>query len=49
MDGVTTAMEMESGVPDYAAYLAARAGKTLINYGATASQEAARVIAWGGR
>ena len=49
MDGVTTAMEMESGVPDYAAYLAARAGTTLINYGATASQEAARVIGWGGQ
>ncbi len=49
MDGVTTAMEMESGVPDYAAYLAARAGTTLINYGGTASQEAARVIGWGGQ
>jgi len=48
MDGVTTALEMESGVPDYAAFLAARAGRTLINYGATASQEAARVVAWGG-
>jgi N-acyl-D-aspartate/D-glutamate deacylase len=47
MDGVTTALEMETGVPDYAAFLAARAGKTLINYGATASQEAARVVAWG--
>lgn len=48
MDGVTTAMEMETGVPDYAAFLAARAGRTLVNYGATASQEAARVLAWGG-
>lgn len=47
MDGVTTALEMETGVPDYAAFLAARSGKTLINYGATASQEAARVLAWG--
>jgi N-acyl-D-aspartate/D-glutamate deacylase len=47
LDGVTTALEMETGVPDYAAFLAARAGKTLINYGATASQEAARVVAWG--
>jgi len=47
MDGVTTAMEMETGVPDYAAFLAARQGKALINYGATASQEAARVLAWG--
>ena len=48
LDGVTTALEMETGVPDYAAFLAARQGKTLINYGATASQEAARVVAWGG-
>ena len=47
MDGVTTALEMETGVPDYAAFLAAREGKSLINYGATASQEAARVVAWG--
>ncbi len=48
MDGVTTALEMETGVPDYRAFLDARAGKTRINYGATASQEAARVVAWGG-
>lgn len=47
MDGVTTALEMETGVPDYRAFLAAREGKTRINYGATASQEAARVLAWG--
>jgi N-acyl-D-aspartate/D-glutamate deacylase len=47
LDGVTSALEMESGVPDYAAFLAARQGKTLINYGATASQEASRVLAWG--
>ncbi|MGE3617209.1 MAG: amidohydrolase family protein, partial [Gemmatimonadales bacterium] len=48
LDGVTTALEMESGVPDYAAFLAARAGGTRVNFGATASQEAARVLAWGG-
>lgn len=47
MDGVTTALEMETGVPDYRAFLAARDGTTRINYGATASQEAARVLAWG--
>lgn len=47
LDGVTTALEMETGVPDYAKFLAARSGTTLINYGATASQEAARVVAWG--
>jgi N-acyl-D-aspartate/D-glutamate deacylase len=47
MDGVTTAMEMETGVPDYAAFVAARKGNARINFGATASQEAARVVAWG--
>ena len=47
-DGVTTALEMESGVPDYPRFLEVRKGKTLINYGATVSQEAARVAAWGG-
>ncbi len=47
MDGVTTAMEMETGVPDYAAFVAARNGTARINFGATASQEAARVVAWG--
>lgn len=49
LDGVTTALEMETGVPDYPAFLEARRGRALINYGATASQEAARVVAWGGR
>src|SRR5262252_3648805 len=47
MDGVTSALEMESGVPDFAKFVAAREGKALINYGATASQEAARGIAFG--
>jgi N-acyl-D-aspartate/D-glutamate deacylase len=46
LDGVTTALELESGVPDLARFLEARRGKALINYGATASHEAARVIAW---
>ncbi len=47
LDGVTTALEMEMGVPDYRAFLAARDGRTVINYGAAASQEASRVLAWG--
>ncbi|MEZ4587006.1 MAG: amidohydrolase family protein [Gemmatimonadales bacterium] len=46
-DGVTSALEMESGVPDLPAFLEARRGGTPINYGATVSQEAARVRAWG--
>jgi len=47
LDGVTSALEMETGVPDYAKFLEARRGKALINYGATASQEAARVVGFG--
>ena len=47
LDGVTSALEMESGVPDFAKFVAVRQGKALINYGATVSQEAARVLAFG--
>jgi len=47
LDGVTTALELEMGVPDLGRFLDVRRGKTLINYGATASHEAARVAAWG--
>jgi N-acyl-D-aspartate/D-glutamate deacylase len=47
LDGVTTALELESGVPDIGRFLDVRRGKTLINYGASASHEAARVAAWG--
>jgi N-acyl-D-aspartate/D-glutamate deacylase len=46
-DGVTSALEMETGVPDYAKFVSARQGKALVNFGATVSQEAARVVAWG--
>jgi N-acyl-D-aspartate/D-glutamate deacylase len=46
LDGVTTALELETGVPDIGRFLDVRRGKTLINYGATASHEAARVAAW---
>ncbi len=41
-DGITTALELEGGMPDVAAYLGTRAGDALINYGATASHMAAR-------
>lgn len=47
LDGVTSALELETGVPDINKFVAARRGKTLINFGATASHEAARVMAWG--
>ncbi len=40
---------MESGVPDFAKFVAVREGKALINYGATVSQEAARVLAFATR
>jgi N-acyl-D-aspartate/D-glutamate deacylase len=46
LDGVTTALELESGVPDLSRFLEVRHGVTLIHYGATASHEAARVVAW---
>ena len=47
-DGVTTALELEIGVPDVARFLSEREGRALIHYGATASHPAARVAAFGG-
>ncbi|MDX1532337.1 MAG: amidohydrolase family protein, partial [Rhodothermales bacterium] len=41
-DGVTSALELESGVPDVAAFLRARRGDALLNHGATISHMAAR-------
>ena len=46
-DGVTTALEMEIGVPDVAAFLKAKQGNSLIHYGTTASHVAARSLAFG--
>jgi N-acyl-D-aspartate/D-glutamate deacylase len=46
-DGVTTALEMEIGVPDVAAFLDRKKGRSLINYGSTASHAAARSRAFG--
>jgi N-acyl-D-aspartate/D-glutamate deacylase len=47
LDGVTSAFELEIGVPDVAAFLAQRRGKALIHFGATASHAAARVAVFG--
>ena len=46
-DGVTTALEMEIGVPDVAAFLQRKAGCSLINYGTAASHLAARALVFG--
>src|SRR3954463_16238554 len=47
LDGVTTALEMEIGKPDVAAFLQSKDGHSLINYGTTASHPAARSSAFG--
>ena len=47
LDGVTTALEMEIGRPDVAAFLQSRKGTSLINYGTTASHAAARSLVFG--
>lgn len=46
-DGVTTALEMEIGVPDVVAFLKRKDGHSLINYGTTASHAAARALVFG--
>ena len=45
MDGVTTALELESGVPDIPMFLSMRAGDAVINYGASISHGALRTWA----
>lgn len=47
LDGVTTALELEVGVPDVQRFLEANRGKALIHYGASASFLASRLRAWG--
>ena len=42
MDGVTTALELESGVPDLPTFLAMREGDAVINYGASIAHGAIR-------
>lgn len=46
-DGVTSGLEMEIGVPDVKAFLARKSGRSLINFGTTASHSAARAAAFG--
>jgi N-acyl-D-aspartate/D-glutamate deacylase len=47
LDGVTTALEMEIGKPDVAAFLQSKEGRSLINYGTAASHVAARSLVFG--
>lgn len=47
LDGVTTALELELGAPDVAAFLADMKGRALIHYGTAASHVAARALAFG--
>ena len=44
-DGVTTALELEGGVPDIEGFLADRAGQALVNYGASVSHGGLRMVA----
>ena len=46
-DGLTTALEMEIGVPDVAEFLKSKDGHSLIHYGTTASHVAARASVFG--
>jgi N-acyl-D-aspartate/D-glutamate deacylase len=46
-DGVTTALELEIGVPNVAEFLKTKEGKSLIHYGSAASHVAARSLAFG--
>jgi N-acyl-D-aspartate/D-glutamate deacylase len=46
-DGVATALEMEIGAPDVADFLKMKQGRSLINYGTTASHVAARALVFG--
>ncbi len=46
LDGVTSALELEIGVPDIGRFVDARRGKSPINFGAAASYLASRVLAW---
>jgi N-acyl-D-aspartate/D-glutamate deacylase len=47
LDGVTTALELEIGKPDVAAFLQSKKDRSLINYGTAASHAAARSLALG--
>ncbi len=47
LDGVTAALELEIGAPDVAQFLKAKEGHSLIHYGTSASQVAARSLVFG--
>ncbi len=47
-EGVTSALDLEIGAPDVAAFYETRRGKTPINFGSSASHPWARVRAFGG-
>ena len=47
LDGVTTALELEIGAPDVALFLKEKEGHSLIHYGTSASQVAARALVLG--
>jgi N-acyl-D-aspartate/D-glutamate deacylase len=47
LDGVTTALELEIGVPDVAQFLKSKEGHSLIHYGTAASHVAARAMVFG--
>lgn len=47
LDGVTTALEMEIGVPNITQFLKAKEGHSLIHYGTSASHAAARAQVFG--
>ena len=47
LDGVTTALELEIGVPDVSAFLKAKEGHSLIHYGTSASHPGARAQVFG--
>jgi N-acyl-D-aspartate/D-glutamate deacylase len=47
LDGVTTALELEIGVPDVTAFLKDKEGRSLIHYGTAASHAAARALVFG--
>ncbi len=47
LDGVTTALELEIGVPDVTQFLKGKEGHSLIHYGTSASHVAARALVFG--
>lgn len=49
LDGVTTALELEVGVPDIRRFIDTRRGRSPIHFGASASYLAARLVAWDGQ